>query len=902
MSTAGSRSPEADTNGFAPRSGYRPFDMAEAESTLGDRFRTVALDRGCAVALVDDDARITYSDLLQRAETLAANLRSQYGTNGGIVVICLPSGLPTVEAMLGTLLGGFAYFCLDPSAPPAQIQALIEAATPLGILGGLEGQTYTHARRPAAIDTSGPGGIAALYATSGSTGQPKLVALPHRAVLFDIGRQTNDLYLGPDDRFDSLFSSAFSASLATIFGALLNGAELHLRDPRSHLTELSTWLEDHQITVSTMTVSMLRHLCLAHRNMASSFGPACPCLRLLSVGGEALSARDVTAFRSVFNSSCVLQNAMASTETRTYAQYFVLPFTSLDDPIPIGWPVAEKNLHLVDEFGASIAEGAEGEIVVRSPFIASGYLNDPLRSSEKFQTDASGTIVYRTGDRGRFRADGALVFLGRTDSQVKIRGHRVELAAVTHAIELHPAVASAAVRKFQDAEGDDRLAGYIALLPDASLTERDLRAFLRQHLPAGAMPSVFLFLPDLPLNANGKIDLTNLPSPLTPALLTPPSTTRVTPRMSTMGILTEIWQDVLQRSDFTPEDRFEDLGGDSLGAVCLAVAIADRLGCRVSSESIQRHVSLHELAALVDGLATIASQPDEPVPFNTEGDRCHFFFIAGLGGSARQFETLAAEMSARHPAYGLPSPVSAGKSLSVESIAAQHADTVKSVVPNAGRVILVGYSFGGTIAFELARQLRNAGDLDPLPVIIDMPAMNVAKLPRDSAPRQLLRIARNLPTRAAYEIVHFQSRRSLLRLRSLLDRIRGIMRARPATGADPRFYSNLEHVPKPYQAHLDALQSAMNDYTPPRSEGKVVLLRPRVPALWRSGDPRMGWQYVATDVDVIPIAGVHTSCLEKKYARQLARVLQDCAARFEAEGSATTTRAEDLPPSPAKCT
>ena len=877
VSPAQFRSPKADKNGFAPRPGFRPFDLAEAESTLGTRFRTVALERGCAVALVDGDARMTYSDLLRRAETVAANLRSQYGTYGGTVAICLRSGVPAIEAMLGALLGGFAYFCMDPLLPPAQIHALLEAAAPVAVLGDLERHTNPYRHRPAAIDTSGPGGIAALYATSGSTGQPKLVPLPHRAVLFDIGRQTNDLCLGLDDRFDSLFSSAFSASLATIFGALLNGAELHLRDPRCHFTDLLAWLEDHAITISTMTVSMLRHLCLAPRNIGPRREPACPCLRLLSIGGEALSARDVAAFRSVFASSCILQNAMASTETRTYAQYFVVPFTPVENPVPMGWPVAEKAVHLIDEGGASVPEGAEGEIVVRSPFIANGYLNDPLRTSEKFQTDASGTIVYRTGDRGRFRADGALVFLGRTDSQVKIRGQRVELSTVTHAVESHPAVASAAVLKFSDAGGDDRLAAYLALRPDASLAERDLRDFLREHLPAAALPSAFLFLPELPLTANGKLDVIKLPPPSAPA-----SATGVFSPVSTLGILRQIWEDVLQRCDFTPEDRFEDLGGDSLRAVCLAVAIANRFGCRLSSDSIQGHVSLQQLADLVDGLATLASRPNPPVAFHTEGEGCPFFFIAGLGGSVvHQFETLAALVSPHHPTYGLPSPVTAGTFVSVESIAAQHADTVKSVVPRSSRVILVGYSFGGTIAFELARQLREAGDLDALPVIIDMPAMNVAKVPPASASRQLFRIAHNLAPRAAYEIAHFQSRRSLLRFRGFLDRVGRLVRARETNG----IVSGADRLPKTYQAHLDALDRALKDYTPPRFEGKLVLLRARVPALRRTTDRCMGWQYVAAGVHVESIGGSHYTCLEKRCAGQLARVLHDCAARFEADRS-----------------
>ena len=226
------RSAHAQANGFAPRAGFLPFDPIEAESTLGERFRQVALRRRSAIALVDGAARISYRELLDRAEAIAARLRSQWGLNGGVLGVCFPSGLETIETILGALLGGFGYCSIDPSLPKPQIARLVAAARLLTVAGGEPGLNCDCGGH-LPIDTGGPAGIAALYATSGSTGQPKMVALSHRAVLFDIGRQINDLYLGPDDRFDSLFSFAFSASLATVFGALLNGAELHLHEDPS---------------------------------------------------------------------------------------------------------------------------------------------------------------------------------------------------------------------------------------------------------------------------------------------------------------------------------------------------------------------------------------------------------------------------------------------------------------------------------------------------------------------------------------------------------------------------------------------------------------------------------------------------------------------------------------------
>ncbi len=288
-----------------------------------------------------------------------------------------------------------------------------------------------------------------------------MVALSHRAILFDIGRQTNDLYLGPDDRFDSLFSYAFSASLATTFGALLNGSEVHCYDLRHNMTALRGWLADSRITISTMTVSMLRSVCLS--------GPRAPdmsAMRLLSVGGEAVHPADVEAFRSVFPATCILQNAMASTESRTYVQYFVPSSGPVESPVPIGFPVAGKEVLLVDEQGSPVPSGSEGEITVRSRYLAVGYANDAPLTAIKFQAQADGTVVFRTGDRGCFRPDGSLGFLGRTDSQAKIRGYRVELDHIAQAVELHPDVRTAVVVACGDSGGNDRLVAYIVARED----------------------------------------------------------------------------------------------------------------------------------------------------------------------------------------------------------------------------------------------------------------------------------------------------------------------------------------------------------------------------------------------------------------------------------------------------
>jgi thioesterase domain-containing protein/acyl carrier protein len=715
-----------------------------------------------------------------------------------------------------------------------------------------------------------------LYATSGSTGEPKMVALSNRAILFDIGRQTNDLYLGPDDRFDSLFSYAFSASLATTFGALLNGAEVHCYDPQHNITALPAWLADHRITVSTMTVSMLRHLCLL-----GSRARTLSALRLLSVGGEAIHSADVEAFRSVFPTSCVLQNAMASTETRTYAQYFVPPTGPVESPVPIGLPVAGKEVLLLDENGTPVPPGCDGEIAVRSRYLANGYANDAQRTAIKFQPQEDGLVLYRTGDRGRFRPDGCLVFLGRTDSQAKIRGHRVELDHVAHILELHPEVRTSVVVTFADSGGNDQLIAYVVAHMDCQPAQKPLRDFLRTQLPEYAVPSVFIFLPELPLNANFKVDRRSLPKPA-------PFVTiheDVPASSETIEVLRNIWKTVLHCSDVADDDSFLDLGGDSLNAVRVLVATHERFGWDLPPDTLHRFPTLRLFADCVEGAMQNDPGGEAVVVFNARGAGCPLFFAPGLNGSAFGYQHLAAHLESLHPAYGLNiRSWFTTSDVSVESMAANYVVEIERVIPAGGKVIVAGHSFGGTIAFEVASQLRKRGIVDPLPVIIDMPAVNAPGMQAPTIPRQLLDVLRNLPAWSAQEAAHFDPRAFLLRGYGQLRRLWRTLGGRPTRELDPLIYFGEMNLPEAYQTFLTAMYRAMHSYVPGRYEGKIILLRAKVPTLFRSRHLTMGWETVAAGgLEVNSIPGRHDDCVLEFHGRDLAAVLVHCAAAFEAK-------------------
>jgi len=892
------RSEQAEQNGFAPRPGFRPFHLHETESTLASRFREVAGRHAQTTAVSAGDLTITYEKLFERVTMIAGGLRSRLPGHTGPIAIILPLELRAVEAILGALFAGFTYFPIDPSTPDARIVNLIGAARPAAVLADGAMLDRIAALEPSLtaclIDpdhlvgavpllenpNAGPEVSAALFTTSGSTGEPKLVALSHRAILFDIGRQTNDLCLGPDDRFDLLFSFAFSASLAPLFGALLNGGELHLLDLHRETVHLLDWLEDQRITVSSMTISTFRAALSECRNEQGRCGD----LRLLSLGGERMRASDVAAFRTVFGSSSVLQNAMAATETRTYAQYFVPRDGPLEDPVPIGWQVYGKEVLLLDERGVPLRGVAEGEIAVRSQFLATGYVNDATQTEKRFIHDdatpgSEGFVVYRTGDWGRRCADGRLFFVGRSDSLVKIRGHRVELEAVEAAICRHSEVRECAAIAQEQPSGDLRLVAYFAGQNGATINAESLRSFLRLELPDYMIPSAFVELQSLPLTGTGKIDRRNLPAPQ-PNLPNEIDTSQDSP---TIRGIRAIWSEILEIREPGTRDTFATLGGDSLKAWRVLLNIEERFGCVLPPGALWSQTTIRQLAELVDASSAAHPYNQRLLPFQTAGSRPPVFFVHAADGSGAIYEHLARLLGTDRPIYGIHGRNYAGQNgnLSIEKVASEYVGEVCQVVPTGQSLILVGYSLGGTIAFEMARQMELAGGRKPVVVIIDMAAINAPHQPSRSWVRATFETALNFPRWFVHDALTADPTYLFFRARARIEQAVDSLKVW-ATGCEPRepelfpqLYFGTSNVPASYMESLRAIKGALERYVPRPYAGSVVLLRTRGSGLFARRELGMGWRALAAGrFETSWIPGSHATCLWHPNVATLARTLR----------------------------
>ena len=398
--------------------------------------------------------------------------------------------------------------------------------------------------------------------TSGSTGQPKGVMVSHRAVV-RLVKNTNYVDLNDQEVFLQFSPISFDASTLEIWGPLLNGGCLAIMPPDvQSLAELGAAIRRYGVTSMWLTAGLFNVMV---EQRLEDLRP----LRQLLVGGDALSPLHVRKAIDALP-GCRLINGYGPTEGTTFTCCHTISRADAEgSSIPIGKPISNTQVYLLDSDNECVPVGEPGELCVAGDGLARGYLNQPELTAEKFiplpftelASDTSDARLYKTGDLARYRPDGTIEFLGRVDNQVKISGYRIELGEIENVLMQHPNVQSAAVTARQDAPGEKKLVAYVvAKKDDCSTTE--LRAFLAQKLPAYMLPSAFVVLDVLPLSPNGKLDRAALPAPQTPAAEN--SNAPISPQSEMELKIAEIWRRVLGLQQVSVKDNFFDVGGDSL--------------------------------------------------------------------------------------------------------------------------------------------------------------------------------------------------------------------------------------------------------------------------------------------------------------------------------------------------
>ncbi|MFC0527566.1 amino acid adenylation domain-containing protein [Phytohabitans kaempferiae] len=662
------------------------------------------------------DAELTYGDLERRANRLARALLDAGAGTGRIVALLLERGPHLPVAQLAVLKAGAAWTMLDPQLPAARLAfqvadaaaALVLATTDLAELAPdgpplwrLDEMDLAGPETPPEVEVR-PDDPAYLLYTSGSTGRPKGVMVTHRSVYAYCQNAVEIFDMTPDDRVVQVSNPAFDASIFEIYAVWLAGATL-VGTARETVTDPEAFTA--LLHAEAVTLAYLPPAILGLLDPARLTGSA---LRGAFSAGEALPTEQANRW---YRPGFAMHNSYGPTETTVICTNYPLPDTPLLSPPPIGAPLPNHRTYVLDKRLQPVPIGVPGHLYVGGSGVTLGYLNRPALTAQSFLADpyggAPGERMYGTGDLVRWRSDGLIEFLGRIDRQVKIRGQRVELGEIEYALVRHPRIRQSAV-----VLRGSTLAGYI--VGDADLDE--LRRFLTERLPTYMIPTALVPLAELPITPNGKLDTARLPDPGSVAA------DYVAPRTGTERWLATAWQDLLDTDQIGATDNFFDLGGNSLHATRLTARVRDQLGVEFHPQHLFTNPTLEDLAARLDQIRDDGDTRSDTgvVTLRASGTRPPLFLVHPVGGAVTPYAQLAPMLGDDLPVHAIEDPGLRGAvpEGGLVERARQYVELVRRLRPD-GPYHLGGWSIGGIIGLEMARQLTEAGARVDLVVAID---------------------------------------------------------------------------------------------------------------------------------------------------------------------------------------
>ena len=825
-----------------------------------------------AIALVFEQQQLTYQELNNRSNQLANYLIGLGIQPGELIGMAIGRSIDTIVSILGILKAGGAYLPLDLAYPPERLSFMLENANVSILLTkkALVEKLPTHQARVVCLDTdwadiarSHPTNphclvrstnLAYVMYTSGSTGQPKGVCIPHQAVV-RLVRETNYVDFSPQQVFLQLAPISFDAATFEIWGSLLNGAKLVLfPGDKPSLAELGQIIQKQQITTLWLTAGLF-HLMVDER--LADLQP----LRQLIAGGDVLSVPHVQKVLSNLP-NCQLINGYGPTENTTFTCYYPIVKTdTLLTSIPIGRPISNTQVYILDAYLQPVPIGIPGQLYIGGDGLARGYLDRPQLTAEKFIPNPFATgKLYKTGDLARYLPDGNIEFLGRMDNQVKIRGFRIELGEIEAQLAQHPSVREVTVIDLLDDRGNKSLVAYL-VCPQVPPTARELRTFLQSRLPDYLIPSAFVKIDALPLTPNGKIDRRALPAPELARSESPAA--RVAPRNELELQLTEIWERLLGVRSIGIRDNFFELGGHSLIAVRLFAEIEQTWGQNLPLATLFQKQTIEELASVLRQEEWSAPW-SSLVPIKSGGNKPPLFCLHPVGGNILEYYTLANHLDRDRPIYGLQSQGLDGKQppfRRVEDMASHYIQEVRTVQPH-GPYYLLGYSFGGLVAYEIAQQLMADGEKIDLLALLDCSAPNLPNLRPSSLQSARIHLSNiwqlNLQERSSY--------------------IMGRIAYRFRTTNERDFLAQSLYKPEDLTPQLlnilDANLQAGEDYVARSHLGKVTLFRCQVQDLEHYLHPEFGWSSLVAGLDIHHLPGSHFTMMKEPRIRTLAEKLK----------------------------
>jgi len=707
--------------------GWSGVPSVDSKATIGSLFIETAERFPTRIALRSGTRSLTYSQLHSEASQLAATLRENGLQPGDLIAISARPSPEMITGFLAILLAGGGCVPIDPSYPAERFKLLLEesAAKLALVTAGCEtaypsswnGKILAIAETGKALSPVSLPDIgissdhpAHLLFTSGSTGRPKGVLLPHRGVT-RLVRNQNFLTITKDDVFLQAAPVSFDASLLEIWGPLLNGGRLVLLPDGPGLAEITGAVREHGVTTLWLTSGLFQ--LIMDEEPESLKG-----LRNLLAGGDVLSPAHVRRALDVLPDTR-LTNGYGPTENTTFTACHLITRADLEKPsIPIGKPVSNTTVYLLDADLRPVPVGIPGELFTGGCGLALGYQGAPELTAEKFIEHPQFGRLYRTGDLCRWSNNGTLEFIGRRDHQVKVRGFRIELGEIESLLTSHPAVRQAKAAVRGDTAETKRILAWVIAEPGQSLTESDLAKFAANGLPAFMRPDAIAIVNSFPLNANGKIQVSALPDPGRREILHKPA---APPVGKTEERLSAIWSELLGITAINRDDDFFALGGHSLMALRMFSRINREFERSLPLATLLEHPTIATLGAILapEEIRVIPGMIPSPgglgniVTLAKGSTPSGLFCIHGGDGGVLFYRNLATLMPPELPFHAIES-LELGNSgkiaeTSIEDTAAAYIKNMRSIQPQ-GPYRLAGYSFGGVVAHEMACRLTEQGE------------------------------------------------------------------------------------------------------------------------------------------------------------------------------------------------
>ena len=840
-----------------------------------------------APAVIHGDTVLSYRELHRRSVAQARQLLADGVAPGDIVAVALPRSEQLLVVLLAIMRSGATYLPIDPDGPAERTALLLDDAAPIALIatraihdrlpmgGGLQllpeqfdAAVLESTQEP---DLSRPDGVAYVLYTSGSTGRPKGVEVTHANLANFLQGMARLLEPAPGQRYLAVTTVIFDIAGLELYLPLTAGACVVMAGSGAaqQPLELARLIRDSGVTHAQATPSLWRILLAGAETRLENVHAL--------VGGEALGAELAARLKAA---AARVTQFYGPTETTVWSTAYELEEIGAGIP-PIGRPILNTRLYVLDAARRPVVTGATGELYIGGAGVAKGYLHRPQLTEERFLPDpfaADGSRMYATGDLVRWRDDGLLEFVGRADSQVKIRGHRVELGEIENLLTQHAAIAAAAVTATRDGHGNMALAAYVVPRDVDALDPDQLRVFLSRRLPEPALPSSFTVLDALPLTPNGKLDRRALPAPDRVA-----RAAFVEPGTPVERKLAELWQRLLRIERVGLHDNFFELGGDSLTAAEMAVGFPAEFGVELPLGSLFEAPTVANLAAFVErsggesddplGEVLVLRAPPRLREVGKEAPR-PLFCIHPMMGLSLGFTALLRHLDPTVPVYGLQSRGLRGDMRlpgSIEEIATDYLAQIRRIQPE-GPYRLAGRSMGGLIGHAIAEQLLAMGERVELLAMIDSYLFTAGERSRPREEAKEVRAA--LSFLGLHQHVGEHAPQTLKELASLLlhsYNARSIPLVQEIIKSHPQF---IEHLFAVMRNNLELARQ----YTPRRinldllffqateREGSLDGILDHRPSAWR---PFIGWR-----IEVHELACHHEAVLDAAPAEKIGSVLR----------------------------